>query len=127
YCLDDNARALLLMTLLEEVSSARPRKFREAAARYLAFVAYAFNSATGRFRNFMSYSRHWLEETGSEDSHGRAVWALGTVVGRWGGPPGQGLARELFQAALPPLANFSSPRAWAYSLLGINEYLRPFR
>jgi glycosyltransferase involved in cell wall biosynthesis len=127
YCLDDNARALMLMTLLEEVSTARPRKFREVTARYLAFVSYAFNSNTGRFRNFMSYSRHWLEETGSEDSHGRAVWALGTVVGRSAEPSRQGLARELFQAALPPLAAFSSPRAWAYSLLGINEYLRTFR
>ena len=49
------------------------------------------------------------------------------MVGRSAEPSRQGLARELFQAALPPLASFSSPRAWAYSLLGINEYLRPFR
>lgn len=127
YCLDDNARALLLMTLLEESSTARPRQSRAAAARYLAFVAYAFNRDTGRFRNFMSYSRRWLEDVGSEDSHGRAVWALGAVVGRSAEPSRRGLARELFQAALPPLTAFSSPRAWAYSLLGINEYLRAFR
>ncbi|HEY6077865.1 MAG TPA: glycosyltransferase family 4 protein [Polyangiaceae bacterium] len=127
YCVDDNARALLLMTLLEETSSARPKQIRSAAARYLAFVAYAFNPDTGRFRNFMGYGRDWLEHTGSEDSHGRAVWALGTVVGRSAEPGRQGLARELFQLALPPLTSFSSPRAWAYSLLGINEYLRPFR
>lgn len=127
YCLDDNARALLLMTLLEETSSARPKQIRSAAARYLAFVAYAFNHDNGRFRNFMGYERNWLEDTGSEDSHGRAVWALGTVVGRSAEPSRQGLARELFQLALPPLSGFSSPRAWAYSLLGINEYLRPFR
>lgn len=127
YCLDDNARGLLLMTLMEEASTARPRLTRQAAARYLAFVAYAFNYETGRFRNFMSYARHWLEDVGSEDSHGRAVWALGAVVGRSEEPSRQGLARELFQAALPPLTSFSSPRAWAYSLLGINEYLRAFR
>jgi glycosyltransferase involved in cell wall biosynthesis len=127
YCLDDNARGLLLMTLMEETSTARPRSSRAAAARYLAFVAYAFNHETGRFRNFMSYSRRWLEDTGSEDSHGRAVWALGAVVGRSAEPSRRGLARELLQAALPPLTSFSSPRAWAYSLLGINEYLRAFR
>lgn len=127
YCLDDNARGLLLMTLMEEASTARPRLSRAAAARYLAFVAYAFNHETGRFRNFMSYSRRWLEDAGSEDSHGRAVWALGAVVGRSAEPSRRGLARELFQAALPPLTSFSSPRAWAYSLLGINEYLRAFR
>ncbi len=127
YCVDDNARALLLTTLMEEASTARPKQTRAAAARYLAFVAYAFNRDTGRFRNFMSYSRRWLEDVGSEDSHGRAVWALGAVVGRSAEPSRQGLARELFQAALPPLTAFSSPRAWAYSLLGINEYLRAFR
>jgi glycosyltransferase involved in cell wall biosynthesis len=127
YCLDDNARALLLMTLMEDSSSALLRSSRVAAARYLAFVAYAFNRDTGRFRNFMAYSRRWVEDVGSEDSHGRAVWALGTVVGRSADPSRQGLARELFQAALPPLTSFSSPRAWAYSLLGIEEYLRAFR
>jgi glycosyltransferase involved in cell wall biosynthesis len=127
YCLDDNARGLLLMTMMEETSTARPRQSRAAAARYLAFVAYAFNHQTGRFRNFMSYSRRWMEETGSEDSHGRAIWALGAVVGRSDEPSRQGLARELFLAAQAPLPGFSSPRAWAYSLLGINEYLRAFR
>lgn len=127
YCLDDNARALLLMTMLEETSTARPRLSRAAAGRYLAFVAYAFNHETRRFRNFMSYSRRWVEDVGSEDSHGRAVWALGTVVGRSAEPSRTGLARELFQAALPTLPSFSSPRAWAYALLGINEYLKAFR
>jgi glycosyltransferase involved in cell wall biosynthesis len=127
YCLDDNARALMLMTLLEEGRTARSLEVRQATARYLAFVAHAFDHDTRRFRNFMSYSRTWLESVGSEDSHGRAVWALGTVVGRSPEPSRQGLARELFQQALPPLNEFSSPRAWAYSLLGINEYLRAFR
>jgi glycosyltransferase involved in cell wall biosynthesis len=127
YCLDDNARALLLMTLMEETSTARPRSERAATARYLAFVAYAFNRDTRRFRNFMSYSRRWMEDVGSEDSHGRAVWALGTVIGRSATPSRQGLARELFHAALPVISAFSSPRAWAYALLGINEYLRPFQ
>jgi glycosyltransferase involved in cell wall biosynthesis len=127
YCLDDNARALLLMTLMEETSTAPSRQARAATARYLAFVAYAFNPELGRFRNFMSYSRRWVEDVGSEDSHGRAVWALGTVIGRSAEPGRQGLARELFQGALSPIAAFSSPRAWAYALLGINEYLRPFQ
>jgi hypothetical protein len=75
----------------------------------------------------MSYSRNWLEQAGSEDSHGRAVWALGTVVGRSPEPSRSGLARELLNVALPPVREFSSPRAWAYTLLGINEYLRAFR
>src|SRR5436305_6019402 len=67
YCLDDNARALLLMTLLEEAGSDDPKLVRTLASRYLAFVSHAFNRPRGRFRNFMSHSRQWLEEQGSED------------------------------------------------------------
>jgi hypothetical protein len=89
-------------------------------------VRHAFNAERGRFRNFMSYSRQWLEEYGSEDSHGRALWALGTVVGRSGDPGRQSLGGELFHAALPAVGSFTSPRAWAFALLGIDEYLRAF-
>lgn len=126
YCLDDNARALLLLTLLEETSGVRVKQSRSFSARYLAFVAFAFNRDTQRFRNFMSYARHWLEDVGSEDSHARAVWALGTVAGHSGEPSRQGLACELLRQALSPLHHFTSPRAWAHALLGINEYLRAF-
>jgi glycosyltransferase involved in cell wall biosynthesis len=126
YCLDDNARALLLTVLVEESGVADPQGLRELASRYMAFVNYAFNHEGGRFRNFMSYSRRWNEECGSEDSHGRALWALGTVVGRSQDPGRQTLASRLFHAALPAVATFTSPRAWAFSLLGIHEYLRAF-
>ncbi len=126
YCLDDNARALLLMTLVEEAGSNDPRLVRTLASRYLAFVSHAFNSAAGRFRNFMSHSRLWLEEQGSEDSHGRALWALGTVVGSSADPGRQSLSGALFHAALPAVSSFSSPRAWAYALLGIEQYLHAF-
>ena len=127
YCVDDNARALLLTTLLEEVGVETPSIVRRLASRYLAFVSHAFNARTGRFRNFMSFSRTWLEEVGSEDSHGRSLWSLGTVVGRSFDPGRQSLAGELFHAALPRVVEFTSPRAWAYALLGIDEYLRAFQ
>lgn len=126
YCLDDNARALLLMTLAEDAGAADTRTVRTLASRYLAFVHHAFQSPTGRFANFMSYNREWQEEHGSEDSHGRALWALGTVVGRSRDPGRLSLASALFHEALPAVSNFSSPRAWAYTLLGIEQYLRAF-
>ena len=126
YCLDDNARALLLVTLIEEAGSDDPRLVRTLASRYLAFVSHAFNRPLGRFRNFMSHSRFWLEDEGSEDSHGRALWALGTVVGCSADPGRHSLAGELFHAALPAVDRFSSPRAWAYALLGIERYLHVF-
>jgi hypothetical protein len=75
----------------------------------------------------MAYTREWLEERGSEDSHGRALWALGAVVGRSHEPGRQTLGRQLFHAALSPVSEFESPRACAFALLGIHEYLRAFQ
>lgn len=126
YCLDDNARALLLVTLLEEAGCDDPAGVRALASRYLAFVGHAFDQTNGRFRNFLSYGRAWLEPCGSEDSHGRALWALGTVVGRAHEPGRHSLAGDLFHAGLPSVTAFSSPRAWAYALFGMDEYLRAF-
>jgi glycosyltransferase involved in cell wall biosynthesis len=127
YCLDDNARALLATALIEDAGAEDGKAVRALASRYLAFVSHAFNKDLGRFRNFMSYGRRWVEECGSEDSHGRALWALGTVVGRSGDPGRQSLGGHLFHAALPAALRFTSPRAWAFALLGLDEYLRAFQ
>ena len=127
YCLDDNARALLLMGVVEDAGTEDPRAVRSLASRYLAFIGHAFDAKRGRFRDFMTYSRRWTEEIGSEDSHGRALWALGSVVGRSDEPGRPSLGGRLFHAALPALSTFTSPRAWAFALLGIDEYLRAFK
>jgi glycosyltransferase involved in cell wall biosynthesis len=126
YCLDDNARALLLMARIEEAGTEETDQVRALATRYLAFVHAAFNPTRGRFRNFLSYSRTWMEQAGSEDSHGRGLHALGTVIGRSSDPGRKSLAGELFHAALPIVRDFTSPRAWASTLLGIDEYLHAF-
>lgn len=127
YCLDDNARALLLMAMIDDLGLAAPADMRGLASRFLAFVCHAFNRRLGRFRNFMSYARQWCEECGSEDSHGRALWALASIAGRSNDSGHNSLSKQLFHAGLPAVAAFSSPRAWAYVLLGIDEYLRAFR
>ncbi len=75
----------------------------------------------------MTYSRKWTEECGSEDSQGRALWALGALVGRSRDPGRQSLGGDLFHAALPAASTFESTRGWAFALLGINEYLRAFQ
>jgi hypothetical protein len=72
----------------------------------------------------LSFDRHWLDERGSEDSHARALWALGVGVGRSPHRSFQIMAGQLFAHALPAVAGFTSPRAWAFSLMGIHEYLR---
>ena len=123
YTTDDNARALMVSTLLEELGN--PRAL-ELSSRYLAFVWYAFNAETGRFRNFMDYQRHWLEESGSDDSHGRALWSLGTILGRSNTPSLHTMAGRLFEQALPAILDTTSPRAWAFALLGLDEYARRF-
>jgi glycosyltransferase involved in cell wall biosynthesis len=123
YCTDDNARALVLTVLLEELGTDSP-EVQQAASTYAAFLNYAFNPESCRFRNFMSFDRHWMEEDGSDDSQGRAIWALGTCIGRSRRRSFQSWAMQLFQKALPACASTTSPRTWALSLIGIHEYLR---
>jgi hypothetical protein len=125
YCIDDNARALIVSTYLAELELGNGQSLT-LTNRYLAFIAYAFNSQTHRFRNFMDYQRHWLEDNGSEDSHGRTLWALGTVIGRSNTPDMTRMASWLFEQALPAVLDTTSPRAWAFALIGIHEYLRRF-
>ncbi len=126
YTTDDNARALIVAVLLEELGGKTATEAPELATRYLAFLWHAFNPETGRFRNFMDYNRHWLETVGSEDSHARALWGLGYVVGRSRRPGLWKLAGRLFDEALPAALAFTSPRAWAFTILGVQEYLRRF-
>jgi len=126
YTTDDNARALVLTVLLEQLGETGPRTTGELASRYVAFLGHALDPASGRFRNFLSYARTWSEVQGSEDCHGRALWALGTVLGRSGNQALKGAAGHLFEIAVPALVAFSSPRAWAFALLGIDEYLSSF-
>ncbi len=123
YTTDDNTRALMVSTLLEEMGSGEAL---ELATRYLAFVWYAFNAETRRFRNFMDSQRRWLEESGSDDCHGRALWALGTVLGRSSTPALHSMAGWLFEKSLPSILETTSPRAWAFALIGIHEYLKRF-
>ncbi|MCJ7612420.1 MAG: glycosyl transferase family 1, partial [Candidatus Aminicenantes bacterium] len=79
-----------------------------------------------RFRNFMDYQRRWLEDGGSDDSHGRALWALGTLLGRSNTPALHSMAGRLFEQTLPAILETSSPRAWAFALIGIYEYLQRY-
>lgn len=123
YCADDNARALLLSVLLEELGEC-PAELLQARSAYAGFIYAAYSAEHGRFRNFMSFGRSWIDEEGSEDVHGRALWALGAVVGRSPGESLRAWAVPLFEAALPVVEGFTSPRAWAFAILGLHEYLR---
>lgn len=125
YCIDDNARALILTLLWRDLGESFPELNRMERS-YTAFLSYAFNPDNGRFRNFMGFDRRWLEASGSEDSHGRALWALGVGAGRAKNDGHRLLCAQLFMQGLPAVTRFLSPRAWAFSLLGIQEYLRHY-
>jgi glycosyltransferase involved in cell wall biosynthesis len=135
YTTDDNARALILAVLLEQRGlkqldnvpggKADPPSVNSASL-YISFLEHAFNPAKGRFKNFLRYDRRWSEPVGSEDSHGRALWGMGTVLGRSQDQGCRGAAGRLFEFSLPAAMEFSSPRAWAYTLLGIQEYLTSY-
>ncbi len=126
YSTDDNARALIVAILLEGSGAGVPPGFAELASRYLAFLWFAFDPATKRFRNCLSYERQWQEPEGSEDSHGRALWGLGTVLGRSKDAGLQGAAGRMFELAIPAAVEFKSPRACAFALMGLLEYLESF-
>lgn len=123
YCTDDNARALLLTVMLEELGEDSPG-IRHVQTSSAAFLQNAFSGENGRFRNFLGFDRRWTEDKGSEDSHGRALWALGAVMGRTAHGSLRAWAAALLEHALPAVSGFTSPRAWAFAILGLQEYFR---
>ena len=120
YCVDDNARALLLACALNNPGERPLPEF--LTARFAAFVQHAWNPDTRRFRNFMGFNRTWLEDLGSEDSHGRTLWALGECARSDSSPSRRRWAASLFSEALPAAEAFRSPRAWGFTLLGLDAY-----
>ena len=124
YTTDDNARALIVSVLLDENPEyADRRAYPNLSHRYLSFLWFAFHADSGRFRNFLGYNRKWLEDVGSDDSHGRALWSLGKMLGLSQNAGLRGAAGRLFEAAVPATLTFTSPRAWAYCILGMQAYL----
>jgi glycosyltransferase involved in cell wall biosynthesis len=120
YCTDDNARALLLACALGKPGE---QLLPEGlAGRFAAFVQHAWNRDRQRYRNFLSFDRRWLEDVGSEDSHGRALWALGECAHSGQSASLQRWATSLFAETLPAVEGFGSPRAWSFALLGLDAY-----
>jgi len=126
YTTDDNARALIVAILLDEFEEGALNGSTDLASRYLAFLWLALDPTTKRFRNCLSYEHQWQAQEASEDSHGRALWGLGTVLGRSKNAGWRGAAGRMFELALPAAIEFKSPRACAFALLGLQEYLDSF-
>lgn len=115
YCLDDNARALMLVNLAEAMEEPVAARL---GSTFASFLGHAWNEDLKCFRNFMSFDRSWCEERGSDDSNGRALWALGHTAIHGRSEDLRWWARGLFDAALPGMARIESPRAIAFATLG---------
>lgn len=125
YSTDDNARALIVVLLAQNLLI-EDDLLENLDCRYLSFLLHAFNEKNGRFRNFLGYDRKWLEDEGSEDSHGRAVWSLGITVVLSKTKEFGDQALRIFDRAVSVLSEFKSPRALAFGLIGIHAYLARF-
>lgn len=125
YCSDDNARALIVATTGMKASEEK-ENLLDMACRYLSFLHHAFNEECKRFRNFMGYDRRWLETMGSEDSHGRVVWSLGATAAISENENLAAAAADLLDRSLPATLKFHSPRALAFTLIGISSCPKKF-
>lgn len=111
YCVDDNARALMLAHRSEG-------RFAAMAGTFAAFVQHSWNPDARAFRNFMGYDRNWLEPSGSTDSNGRTLWAIGATLAEARDPAMRLWASRLWAEAAPIALDFTSPRAIAFAMLG---------
>ncbi|MEI6090127.1 MAG: glycosyltransferase family 4 protein [bacterium] len=121
YCLDDNARALL-MVLMAYQQKKDPQAL-ELAPIYLSYIHYMQNE-NGTFRNFLSFSRQFLDEIGSEDSFGRTIWALGYLLGNAPNDAYNQTGKFIFFDAAQYFEKLQSIRGIANTMVGISYYLR---
>ncbi|WP_461632264.1 glycosyltransferase family 4 protein [Labilibaculum euxinus] len=121
YCLDDNARALLMALLAYKEKN--NYKALELCPIYLSYIHYMQNE-DGTFRNFLGFDRSFLDEVGSEDSFGRTIWALGYLLGN---PPNYSYyqsSESIFKKAVPVFDKLKSIRSIANTIIGISYYLK---
>ena len=124
YCTDDNSRALIVA--IRHYALTREDATLDLAKRYMSFLHYAFDRSSCRFRNFLSYERRWTDGAPGDDTYGRALWALGTVVALASADAVLPFACRLFLEAAASAESLRSPRAIAWALLGIHSYLQRF-
>ena len=122
YCTDDNARALMLSVMLQN-DFQDTVELKKLISTYLSFIDYAYNPAVGRFRNFMTYNRNWMEEVGSEDCQGRVIWALGYISVHTNDASFYQHANYLFDKAIDIITHLKHPRAIAYAILGLTYHV----
>ncbi len=115
YCIDDNCRALMLMSAMPDLDDVTRDKWMTI---YASFVQYAWNPDTRRFRNFMNFDRTWCEDSGSEDSNGRTLWSLGVTARDAQAAKHRDWATAMFDSTASMALELGSLRAQAFAMLG---------
>ncbi|MBS3740061.1 glycosyltransferase family 4 protein [Candidatus Bipolaricaulota bacterium] len=124
YTTDDNARAAIVS--LNQWNTFGDKSALKLLRGYLSFLGAALNSDKNEVRNFLSFDREWKDEGRNEDPHGRLLWATGKLVRESPNDALAGYGNQLFRQAVESVSEFTSPRAWAFSILGIRDYLGKF-
>jgi len=121
YCLDDNARALIMALMAYERS--KSKEAVELLPVYISYIHY-MQTENGNFRNFLSFNRQYLDEVGSEDSFGRTIWALGYLIGCATSNSYREFAREILHKSFPHFKTLQHLRGMANTIIGISLYLQ---
>ena len=121
YCLDDNARALILTILAYQQNKSKIAL--ELLPIYLSYIQY-MQCDDGNFRNFLSFKREYLDEVGSEDSFGRTIWALGYLINNAPNNSYREFASELFLKSVPHFKNLKHLRGIANTMIGLTNFLK---
>jgi glycosyltransferase involved in cell wall biosynthesis len=123
YCLDDNARALI-MALMAYQRNKSNDAFRLLPI-YLSYIHY-MQTDDGNFRNFLSFNRQYLDEVGSEDSFGRTIWALGYLINCAASNSYREFALEIFHKSVKHFKSLKYLRGMANTIIGVSLYLNIF-
>jgi glycosyltransferase involved in cell wall biosynthesis len=123
YCLDDNARALIMALMAYQRN--KSKEAFELLPVYLSYIHY-MQTDDGNFRNFLSFNRQYLDEVGSEDSFGRTIWALGHLISCAASNSYREFALEIFSRSYPHFKTLTHLRGMANTIIGISLYLQVF-
>ncbi|MEO5911681.1 MAG: glycosyltransferase [Pelobium sp.] len=123
YCMDDNARALLMVLMANDQFKAK--EALDLLPIYLSFIQY-MQCDDGDFRNFLSFKREYLDEAGTDDSYGRTLWSLGYLISNSPNNSYKEFGRELFFSSLQHLDKLTHLRGYANSIIGLANYLKSF-
>jgi glycosyltransferase involved in cell wall biosynthesis len=121
YCLDDNARALIMVILAYKQNKSKIAL--ELLPVYLSYIQY-MQCDDGNFRNFLSFKREYLDEVGSEDSFGRTIWALGFLINNAPNNSYREFAKDLFFRSIPHFSKLKHLRGLANTIIGLSSYLK---